>query len=125
MPRPSHFEIPIDDADRAEKFYGDVFGWTFNRFEGAPAYYGLAATGKEDVGIDGALYQRGDRTQTVLTMNVESIEDAIKKVEAAGGKVTQQKDSIPGVGWIATAVDTEGNEFGLFSNDENAPPPSR
>ena len=34
--RPNHFEIPVDDPDRAEKFYGTVFGWTFNRYEGAP-----------------------------------------------------------------------------------------
>ena len=53
MNRPTHFEIPVDDSDRAEKFYADVFGWNFQRFAGAPQYYGLAATGA-GVGIDGA-----------------------------------------------------------------------
>ena len=27
MARPAHFEIPVDDPDRAEKFYGTIFGW--------------------------------------------------------------------------------------------------
>ena len=27
MSRPTHFEIPVDDPDRAEKFYADVFGF--------------------------------------------------------------------------------------------------
>ena len=22
-----HFEIPVDDGDRARKFYGETFGW--------------------------------------------------------------------------------------------------
>ena len=36
--RPTHFEIPVDDPDRAERFYSEAFGWTFNRFPGAPSY---------------------------------------------------------------------------------------
>ncbi len=27
MPTVHHFDIPIDDLDRAQKFYKDVFGW--------------------------------------------------------------------------------------------------
>src|SRR5213082_1193508 len=110
--RPTHFEIPVDDPDRAEKFYSNVFGWTFNRFDGAPQYYGLATTGEGQPGIDGALFQRGDRSCTALTMTVDSIEDASKAVEAAGGKVTQGKMPVPGMGWFATCQDTDGNEIG-------------
>ena len=28
MGRLLHFEIHVDDMDRAKKFYGEVFGWT-------------------------------------------------------------------------------------------------
>ena len=45
MARPTHFEMPVDDPDRAERFYADVFGWNFQRYEGAPQYYGMASTG--------------------------------------------------------------------------------
>ena len=58
--RPSHFEIPVDDPDRAEKFYASVFGWTFQRFDGAPEYYGMTNTGDGEPGINGALFQRGE-----------------------------------------------------------------
>ena len=27
MPTVQHFDIPIDDLDRAQKFYKGVFGW--------------------------------------------------------------------------------------------------
>jgi predicted enzyme related to lactoylglutathione lyase len=118
--RPSHFEIPVDDPDRAEKFYSTVFGWSFQRYAGAPSYYGMAHTGDEAPGIDGALYQRGDDTDTRLTMSVDSIEDAIKTIEDAGGSVVDGKTPIPNMGYFAICRDTEGNKIGLFTNDPSA-----
>jgi uncharacterized protein len=120
MSRPTHFEIPVDDPDRAEKFYADMFGWTFQRFEGAPQYYGMATTGEGGQGINGALFQRGDEGVTTLTMEVDSIEDATARVVEKGGKVLQGKTPIPAMGWFATCQDTEGNRFGLFTNDSSA-----
>jgi uncharacterized protein len=120
MPRPTHFEIPVDDPDRAERFYADVFGWTFQRFEGAPQYYGMATTGEGGQGINGALFQRGDEGVTTLTMEVDSIEDATARVVEKGGRVLQGKTPIPAMGWFATCQDTEGNRFGLFTNDSSA-----
>ena len=120
MNRPSHFEIPVDNPDRAEKFYADVFGWSFHRWEGAPSYYGLANTGEEGQGINGALFQRAENSVTTLTMDVNSIEEAIASVEAHGGKVLQGKTPIPTMGYFATCEDTEGNRIGLFTNDPSA-----
>ena len=37
MGRVVHFEIHCADLDRAERFYGDAFGWTIQRCDGAPA----------------------------------------------------------------------------------------
>jgi predicted enzyme related to lactoylglutathione lyase len=118
--RPTHFEIPVDDPDRAETFYATVFGWTFQRYPGAPSYYGMAATGDSNPGINGALFQRGDDSVTTLTMSVDSIEDALDTIKGAGGKVLQGKTPIPSMGWFATCEDTEGNRIGLFTNDPKA-----
>jgi predicted enzyme related to lactoylglutathione lyase len=120
MPRPTHFEIPVDDPDRAEKFYADVFGWAFQRYEGAPQYYGMATTGEGERGINGALFQRGESAVVSLTMEVDSIEDATARIAERGGRVLQGKMPIPGMGWFATCEDTEGNQFGLFTNDSSA-----
>jgi len=119
--RPTHFELPVDDADRAEKFYSDAFGWTFNRFDGAPDYYSLATTGEDSqLGINGALYQRGDMTQVTVTMSVASIEEAIERVKSAGGEVVNDKMPIPNVGYFALCKDTEGNLIGVFTADPSA-----
>jgi predicted enzyme related to lactoylglutathione lyase len=71
-------------------------------------------------GITRALFQSGPGAETTLTMSVDSIEDTIAAIEAAGGEVLQGKTPIPGMGWFATCRDTEGNKFGLFTNDPNA-----
>ena len=118
--RPAHFEIPVDDPDRAEDFYRHVFGWEFNRFEGAPSYYGMANTGEENPGINGALYKREHGSVTVLTMSVPSIEESIAKVEEKGGKVVVPKSPVPGMGWFANLEDTEGNRIGIFTADDTA-----
>ncbi len=118
--RPTHFEIPVDDPDRAEKFYSNVFGWTFNRYPGAPQYYGMATTGDSQPGINGALLQRGESSRTTLTMTVDSIEDTAASVVAAGGKIIQEKAAVPTMGWFATCEDTEGNKIGLWTDDPNA-----
>src|SRR4051794_27563254 len=102
MPRPVHFEIPVDDPDRAEKFYAETFGWSFKRFDGGPQYYGLATTGPDgETGINGALMPRGDLNSTVLTMSVKSIEDALVDIEKGGGKVITGKTPIPNMGYFA------------------------
>ena len=118
--RPTHFEIPVDDPDRAEKFYATVFGWTFQRYPGAPEYYGMATTGESVPGINGALFQRGTDSGTTVTMSVDSIEETIAAIQAEGGRVLQDKTPIPSMGWFATCQDTEGNKIGLFTNDPNA-----
>ena len=121
MARPTHFEIPVDNPDRAEKFYAAVFGWSFQRYPGAPSYYGMATTGDSSQGgINGALFQRVPDSQTTLTMETDSIEKTTDTIVAEGGKVLQGKTPIPSMGWFATYEDTEGNKFGLFTNDPNA-----
>ena len=119
--RPTHFEIPVDDPDRAAAFYTAAFGWVVNAFPGAPSYYGLAGTGDSQPGIDGALMQRGPGNEgTRVTMSVDSIEDASERITAAGGKITMGKTPIPGMGYFAVAEHTEGNSIGIFAVDASA-----
>ena len=57
MPRPIHFELHADDPERAMRFYGELFGWTFTRW-GEESYW-LIGTGERDTpGIDGGLVPR-------------------------------------------------------------------
>lgn len=119
-----HFEIPVDDMGVAQKFYGEVFGWQIHTSEmpGGASYTSALSTavGENQVplepgAINGALIERDDKLKSpLLTMDVESIEDAISKVEAAGGKVVAGKQTIPGMGEYAYVTDPAGNVVGLW-----------
>ncbi len=121
MNRVVHFDIYADNPQRAVKFYGDVFGWKASKWEG-PMEYWLVTTGPEGTpGIDGGIGRREDPAdRTVNTLDVASVDEFTAKVTAAGGKVIASKMAIPGVGWFAMCLDTEGNKFGVMENDPNA-----
>ena len=121
MPRIIHFDIPADDPARAQKFYQDVFGWKFDKWNG-PMEYWMAKTGDEkQPGINGGLAKRmpGQAGMT-NTIDVPSVDEFAKKIESKGGKVIVPKMAIPGVGYFAQCLDTEGNIFGIIQMDQNA-----
>lgn len=121
MPRVVHFEIAVDDPDRAVAFYRDTFGWKIEKWEG-PMDYWLIKTGESgEMGIDGALTPRANAPAPIVnTIGVPSIDEFLAKITAAGGKVLSPKDTIPGVGYFAYCRDTEGNPFGVMEPDMNA-----
>lgn len=121
MPRVIHFEIPADDPERAVGFYTKVFGWKIEKWDG-PTEYWLVTTGAEpEPGIDGGLGRRSEPgAGTENTIGVDSVDQAVEKVVAHGGKVLRPKSAVPGVGWLAYCEDTEGNRFGLMQDDPAA-----
>lgn len=121
MPRVVHFEIASDQPERAAKFYGDVFGWKINKWEG-PQDYWLVTTGENgEQGINGGLMQRMTPTTTTInTIDVDSVDTFVQKITSNGGSVVSPKMAIPGVGYFAYCQDTEGNVFGIMQPDEAA-----
>ena len=121
MPRIIHFEINVDNPERATKFYSDTFGWQFQKW-GGPTEYWLVTTGPDaQPGINGGMMKRPHPgASTVNTIGVASVEDAIATVAKNGGKVVMPKTAIPTIGWFAYCTDTEGNTFGVMQSDPNA-----
>lgn len=116
MGRVVHFEIAADDVARAKKFY-EIFGWEITDAKMPGGEYWLAKTGDEtDMGIDGAIMPREYSPKQAVrnTISVDDLDDMIRKVEAAGGKLDGEKQDIPGVGKYANVRDTEGNQVGLL-----------
>lgn len=120
MPRVVHFEIPADNPERAVEFYRKVFGWKIEKWEG-PMEYWLVTTGEDkEPGINGGIMSKETQKTTVNTIDVPSVDSYIKKITEAGGKAVMPKTAVPGVGYMAYCVDTEGNVFGLMQSDPSA-----
>ena len=52
----------------------------------------------------------------VLTIDVDSIERRLDKVEASGGKTVEGKQPVGDMGFTAYINDSEGNLIGLWEN---------
>jgi len=114
-----HFDVPADDGERAKKFYSALFGWKFEPVPGME--YNLFTTTNLDgtPGVGGGMGKRMDPSQRMLNyFGVPSLDAAMKQVKNLGGKVISQKMAVPGMGYLASCIDTEGNIFGLW--EENA-----
>jgi predicted enzyme related to lactoylglutathione lyase len=121
MPRPIHFDLTVDNPERAMNFYRDIFGWKFEKWNG-PMEYWMVTTGDEkEPGINGGLSKRGQSAMPNMnTIGVSSVDKFSKMVQDNGGKVLMPKTPIPGIGWFATCQDTEGNIFGIIEEDRAA-----
>ena len=124
MPKIVHFELPFDDADRANKFYADVFGWQSEKWDGPEEYY-LQQTGgdNEPYGIGGALIARGSAWNgggALVIIGVDDLDAYTEKVRAAGCEIVTPRTPVPGVGWFVNFRDTEGTVVGMFMDDNNA-----
>ena len=117
-----HFEIPVDDLDRAKGSYATVFDWDLQT--DPEMQYTMAMTTPVDEAsmrptqpgaINGGLMERSKETPSpVITIGVDSVEESLKKVEAEGGTVITPSTPIPGMGAFGYFKDSEGNVMGLF-----------
>jgi predicted enzyme related to lactoylglutathione lyase len=122
MPSIVHFDLPADDPTRARKFYSELFGWKFERYPGPEEYY-LIETGylEGQPGVRGGMGKRGSPDQKITNyIGVASIDEYLARVESLGGKVILPKMTVPGFGYLAVCLDTEGNSFGLWEEDPTA-----
>lgn len=116
-----HFDIPIDDPQRAVEFYEKALGWSLERWGQVP-YWTTAVS--EGPGIGGALTMRSpDAPNPLLYISVDDIDAALLAIEIAGGRRLSDRMPIPTVGWAALFEDSEGNRVGLFQSDPTVPMP--
>jgi predicted enzyme related to lactoylglutathione lyase len=116
-----HFEIPANDVEKLKHFYEEVFGWKIVQASG-PIEYWVIQTVPVDQngmlmhpGVNGGMYKKQvPESKPINYFAVESITDFLEKIVKLGGKVTQPKQEVPEIGWIAAAEDPEGNLFALI-----------
>jgi predicted enzyme related to lactoylglutathione lyase len=110
-----HFEFPADDTSRAREFFGSLFGWSWQSFEGPIEYHQT-----EGAEPGGAVYPRQQGEQgPVIYFGSDDIDATVARVRELGGRA-DDKQPIPTVGWFARCWDTEGNPFSLYQNEPTA-----
>ena len=123
MDKVMHFEIPVDDKNRAKDFYESVFSWKTK--EMSEMHYVFLTTGPTDKKgmatengfINGGMMRRmGQLKSVMITIKVDSIEKTVKKVKEGGGKVVKEKMKVGDMGFVAYLKDTEGNVISVWED---------
>jgi len=114
-----HIELPAIDANRAQHFYTELFGWQFAD-SGMP---GIDYRMFQEDGWGGAVFPEMEGASgTTIYFGSDDIEADLAKVRELGGEA-DDKQPIPGIGWFARCKDSEGNSFSLFQGDESVTMP--
>jgi uncharacterized protein len=118
-----HFEIPVDQVERAKKFYSQVFEWQISGVPGMPYHMvnttpvGADFRPTEPGAINGGMLQRDAVIRSpVITVAVEDIDAAMERIKAAGGKIVKEPSPVGTMGIAAYFQDPEGNLLGLWQS---------
>lgn len=112
-----HIEVPARDVDRAQRFWGELFGWQFAPSQMPDVDYRMARVSE----TSGAAVFPSDSASGHPNYyhHVDDIDAALAKVRDLGGSAGD-KQPVPTFGWFAACADSEGNAFHLWQSDPSA-----
>ena len=108
----NYVEWPASNLEGTKAFFSAAFGWTFIDY--GPDYASI-----QGAGLDGGFYRSELRAQTstgsaLIVLYSTHLEDALKRVEQAGGSIVKPIFSFPG-GRRFHFSDPSGNEYAVWS----------
>jgi uncharacterized protein len=115
-------ELATTDQDTASKFYGDLFGWTFEDQDAGPA--GTYRTIKNGDRMNGGIRllseqetQAGVPPNWLVYFTTEDIDASVAKVGELGGAVLAPPMQLPMGSRIAVVGDPQRAAFALFEGE--------
>src|SRR5688500_15553052 len=111
-----HWELMVNDVERAKAFYGRVFGWKFSSY--GPEYTMIDTGGTPGGGL---MPRPASAPAAALNVyfEVSDLEQTLDDVVEAGGTVAVPRTEIP-PGWFAMIVDPDGIAVGILQSRATA-----
>jgi predicted enzyme related to lactoylglutathione lyase len=105
-----HFEVIGKDGKKLQDFYSKLFDWKIDANN--PMNYGMV--NPDDSGLGGGISagQQGD-SHVTFYVEVEDLNEYLKKVESLGGKTVMPPMDVPGGPQLAMFADPEGHVIGM------------
>jgi predicted enzyme related to lactoylglutathione lyase len=121
--RPVWHDLVTNDLDAAKRFYGGLFGWTFQDFEVKAGQYALASLdGKPVAGILRVKKRDVNVSQWVTYFSVADVDAAAKAGKDAGAQVPVPPRDLAKQGRAALLVDPQGAPFAVARLAGGDPP---
>jgi predicted enzyme related to lactoylglutathione lyase len=112
---PTWIDLLTSDLDRAQEFYGTVFGWTFE--SAGPEYGGYVTASKNGrpvAGLMGNNPEFGAPDGWTTYLHSADVDATLAAASAAGGVMCGEPMDIPDKGRMATLTDPTGAFVGLW-----------
>jgi predicted enzyme related to lactoylglutathione lyase len=115
-------DLLTPDVDGAKRFYGELFGWTFQDVVRDGVDYALVLNGTRVIG--GILRPEepiGRAAEWVTFFSVADVDAAVANAAASGGDVTIEPVDLERRGRLAVIDDPEGAAFGVLRSPTGDP----
>lgn len=106
------FQVDTDDPDTAQRFYGELFNWTFGT---NPGYREVTAAGAGHPQGAIADTQGESPSWAIFFVTVSDVAEAVAQAEQLGGKVILPPKTTPDGLTFAKLADPAGNVFGVYT----------
>ena len=113
-----HVGIPTTDFKKAKKFFGKVFGWTFQDLPGMD--YVMFRAGAPPNGGFYHVKKMPRKGQVNVYIEVENIDTTLKQIRKARGKVLVKKTPVKDMGWFAEFATPDGCFLSLWQSSPQA-----
>jgi uncharacterized protein len=111
------FEIGTDDPEGVQRFYGDLFGWTFQKDDSDDTmeYHEITTPGADRP--SGGVLNTGGKFPNYATFYVvvEDVAATVAKAEQLGAKALVPPTTAPNGLTFAQLHDPAGNQIGVFT----------
>jgi predicted enzyme related to lactoylglutathione lyase len=110
-----HIEYKSEDLIISQRFCEAAFGWEFRSFGDS-----MVVFSSENGHIGGFVkgHRPGGKACPEVCYKVDSLDDFLVHAKSLGAIDGNPKHAVPGVGWYASVVAPDGNEFGLVEFTE-------
>ena len=116
-----YFEIPVNDIDRAIKFYKTVFSFDLDKENIDNNEMALFPFIDENSGISGALAKgeiyKPTKDGVLIYFRTKNIDETLELAISNGGQILYPKTD-NGIGLVAEFEDTEGNRIALYQSKQ-------
>lgn len=118
------FEIPVNEFDRAKKFYEEVLQveMFYMEMKENNSQWGIFPFDHESGGIGGGIvkgpgYEVSQKGVLLYLNGGDDLAIPLARIEKAGGQILLSKTSLGENGFMAQFIDTEGNKVALHSRN--------
>jgi len=113
------YELMTGDADAAQRFYGQLLGWTFQDSGQQHNDYRVFSARDESIGgvmqLTDEMKTNGAQPCWVGYIHVDDVDASLKSIKNAGGGVLMEPWDIPDVGRVAFVTDPQGVMFYIMT----------